>query len=491
MSRPWIRWIALVLLLFVAGGCETNPATGRQSLMLLSANEERQLGASEHPKLVRQFGGAYADAALADYVRTVGARLAATTETPDIPFTFTILDDETVNAMALPGGYVHISRGLLALADNEAEMAGVLAHEIGHVVARHSAERYTQAMGAGLLAGIAGLAGAAAGVPVGNLPALGAQLYVQSYSRDQELEADMLAVRYLTRAGYDPAAMATFLARMQGYARLEATLAGNPEAADQLNLLSSHPRTPARVEQAIQLAKLTPVADPRVGRDEYLSRIDGLRYGDNPEQGIRIGRDFFHPGLGVAFRVPPGFTLHNNPNAVIARGPGGALILFDLEQRAGGGDLSAYVGREWSGQMGLLGLAGVEAIEVNGMAAATGATRAATRGGGAVDVRLVAIRATADRVYRFAFLTPPALTVRLATELQRTTYSFHRLSAEEAARVRPLRLHVVTPRQADTAERLAQRMPFADYRLERFLALNGLAGGGLLPPGRKVKVIVQ
>jgi predicted Zn-dependent protease len=317
---------------------------------------------------------------------------------------------------------------------------------------------------------------------------------VQSYSRDQELEADMLAVRYLTRAGYDPRAMASFLARMQEYARLEARLAGKPDGADQLNLLSSHPRTPDRVEQAIQLAKLAPVADPRLARDEYLSRIDGLRYGDSPEEGIRIGREFLHPGLGIGFRVPPGFSLYNNPNAVLGRGPEGALILFDLDRRADGGGtgiLTAYVGREWSGRMGLRGLAGIEAIQVNGMEAATGATRAATRDGGTVDVRLVAIRAEPGRIYRFAFLTPPGLTAALAAELQRTTYSFHRLTAEDAARLRPLSLRVVTVRRGDTVESLARRMPFADAPVERFLVLNGGAGNGPLTPGQKVKVIVQ
>src|SRR5262249_42739442 len=147
------------------------------------------------------------------YVSSIGTLLAHTTERPDIPFTFTVLDTPMVNAFALPGGYVYVTRGLIALADNEAELAGVLGHEIGHVVARHQAQRYSQSVLAGLGAAILGVATGSS--VVGDVAGTGAQAYIQSYSRDQEFEADMLGVRYMARAGYDPQAMATFLAKLQ------------------------------------------------------------------------------------------------------------------------------------------------------------------------------------------------------------------------------------------------------------------------------------
>ncbi|MCW5698469.1 MAG: M48 family metalloprotease [Rhodospirillales bacterium] len=481
--------ILLPLLIFVAG-CAVNPATGDRQFMLMSSAAEQKLGAEEHPKLVSQFGGRYEDADLTRYVEHVGASLAAVTEAPDIPFTFSLLDNETVNAFALPGGYVHITRGLLALADNEAELAGVLAHEIGHVVARHTAERYSQSIGAGLLATVVGAAGSAAGVPIGDLAATGAQAFVQSYSRDQELEADELAVRYLRRAGYDPQGMATFLRKLEANTRLEATLAGDPAAADRFNIMASHPRTADRVQQAIVLAAGGDVTGARIGREDYLKRIDGILYGENPKQGVQIGREFLHPTLRIAFLVPPGFSITNTPGAVIAKSPRGAMVVFDMEhpERASQvDDMVTYVDRGIGAKLHFKNL---ESIAVNGMAAATGA--ALVRGQrGAVDLRVVAIRERQDRIYRFAFLSSPAVTGSLASDFKDTTYSFRQLSGREAARIKPLRVKVIPVHAGDTAEILAAQMPFSNYRVERFRTLNGLDRHQPLAPGETVKTIVN
>lgn len=492
-----LRSLALILagLVFLSA-CATNPATGQRTFTaLMSTDQEREIGAREHPKLVQQFGGEYEDRRLAAYVSGIGQALARTTETPDVPFTFTVLNDATANAFALPGGYVYVSRGLLAIADSEAELAGVLAHEIGHVVARHSAERYSRQVAAGLGAAVLGAVGAAAGLPgTSDVAAFGAQAYLQSYSREQELEADMLAVRYMTRAGYDPNAMASFFEKLQRDTQLRAALAGRASAADRFDIMASHPRTGDRIQQAIRLAgdaapaSATPQRAPRVGREDYLAAIDGLVYGDDPAQGVRIGRDFLHPTLRIAFRAPEGFALLNTPSAVIARGPEGSVIAFDMERSETArrvASLPAYVGQSWGGQ---LGLRNIERIDVNGMEGATGAGRVQARGGQA-DVRLVAIREAPDRLYRFVFVTPPQLTGPFATELQRTTFSFRRLTPSEAAAIRPLRIRTVTVRQGDTAERLAARMPFSDAPLERFLALNGLQRGEALRPGQTLKTV--
>ncbi|HEM46852.1 MAG TPA: peptidase, partial [Alphaproteobacteria bacterium] len=178
-----------------ATGCAVNPATGESGLMLVSSDQERRIGAEEHPKIIKEFGGVYDDPRVAGYAASIGGRLAQVTEQPDTSYTFTVLDNPIVNAFALPGGYVYITRGLMALAENEAELAGVLGHEIGHVVARHSSQRRSTA----ILAQIgAGLLGAATGSSaIGNLAATGAGVYLRSFSRDQELEADRLGVRYL------------------------------------------------------------------------------------------------------------------------------------------------------------------------------------------------------------------------------------------------------------------------------------------------------
>lgn len=472
--------------LLLASGCQTAPATGRTFFSGgLDAAGEARLGAQEHKKIVPQFGGAYADSALAAYVSSLGGLLAKTSETPDLKFTFTVLDSPIVNAFALPGGYVYVTRGLIALADDEAELASVLAHEIGHVTARHSAERYGQTMaaniarvGLGLLTGSRAVANA-----VGTIGALA----VRGYSRKQENEADQLGVRYLARAGYDPNAMASFLRKLQADSRLSASLAGKPGRADDFNIMQTHPRTADRIVAAARAAGVKAVRQPMRARDIYLGKIDGLLYGDNPKQGLVRGRSFLHPTLRLAFEVPPGFRMVNGARRVAALGPDGAAIVFDQAGQAFNGSMAAYIARVWAKD---IGLGQVEAITVNGMPAATGQARLRTRRG-ARDVRLVAYRYDAQTIYRMLFVTPPAKTQSLSRALRETTYSFRRLSAREAAAVTPLRLSVHTVKPGETPAKLAARMPFPDHRLERFLALNGLAPDARLRTGQKVKLVVE
>jgi predicted Zn-dependent protease len=481
-----LPWLAL-------GGCAVNPATGQESFTaFMSPQEELKVGRDEHPKILKQFGGAYDDPNLGAYIAGITQALTRVTETPKLAFTVTVLNDDEINAFALPGGYVYITRGILALADNEAEVAGVLAHEIGHVVARHTAQRYSQAMTANLGLTILGVLGSAYGVPrgVGDLASFGAQAYLQSFSREQELEADMLGVRYMTRVGYDPNALTSFFRKLQAHTRLKAAEAGKTDGGDGHNIMSTHPRTADRITQAIRLAKVTRVANPWLGRDTYLANIDGMTFGDDPSQGIRRGRVFSHPGLRFAFKVPPDFTIFNSPEQVVARGPGGAVVAFDMAdkktaRRARG--MQAYLVRGWGAK---LSLTGVETLNVNGMEAATGQARAQTRKGPR-DLRLVAIRGGPDRIFRFLFLTPANLTARLGTELRKTTYSFRRLSEGEARSIRPLRLKVVTVRSGHSPRSLAARMPFPRFRLEWFETLNGLKRGQPLFAGQKVKIVIK
>ena len=472
--------------LLVVGGCETSPATGRTFFSGgMDAAGEARLGAQEHKKIVPQFGGVYDDPALAAYVSSVGGLLAKTTETPDLEFTFTVLDSPIINAFALPGGYVHVTRGLIALADDEAELAGVLAHEIGHVTARHSAERYGQTMAANIARlGLGILTGSSAVTKaVGTVGALA----VRGYSRQQEYEADLLGVRYLARAGYDPGAMASFLRKLQADSRLTAEIAGKPGQADKFNIMQTHPRTADRIAAATRAAGVKAVREPMRARDIYLGKIDGLLYGDNPKQGLARGRSFLHPIMRFAFEVPPGFRIVNGARQVAALGPNGAAIVFDRAGQAFDGSMSAYITRVWAKD---IGLGQVEAITVNGMPAATGQARLRTRRG-ARDMRVVAYRYDAQTIYRMLFVTPPEQTRSLNRALRETTYSFRRLSAREAAAVTPLRLRVHTVKPGETPAALAARLPFPDHRLERFLVLNGLAPDARLRTGQKVKLIVE
>lgn len=487
--RRIVSLLVLLTPLLFAAACSTNPATGEQSFTaFMSEQDELRVGAEEHPKILKEMGGEYKYPTIQTYVGWVGERLAKVSDLPDLKFHFTVLNDSNINAFALPGGYVYITRGLIALADNEAEMAGVLAHEIGHVTARHTAQRYSTAMATniGLLG--ASILGSVFGLPsdLNRVAGQVGQLYLQSYSREQELEADMLAVRYMTRAGYDPRTLESFFRKMRQHTSITQRVRGNPDKDPADNIMSTHPRTADRIAQAIRLARVPPNANPRVGRDDYLTRIDGMLWGDSPDQGIIRGRVFEHPDLRFRFEVPPGFYLINSPSQVTAHGPDKTIILFNqLAQKETRNvrDMRSYVA-SWGGGR----LKEVERITINGLEAATGSARVNTSEG-TRDVRLIAIRYAPDRVYRFLFLTPPEATARRNEDLRRVTYSFRPLSEAEAKAVKALKLRVLTVNPGDTPEKLANMMPLESFKLDWFVALNGLAQGEALTPGQKIKIV--
>ena len=467
------------------GGCSVNPATGdEQFTAFLSPEEERLVGAQEHPKLVKAFGDLYDDPALQRYVTSLGRLLQQTSEQPEPPFTFVVLDSPEVNAFALPGGYVHVTRGLMALANDEAELAGVIAHEIGHVTARHSAERYSHGLVAGLGAAILGAV--IDNRSVSDFANLAAGAYVQGYSRSQELEADTLGVRYLSRAGFDATAMSSFLETMGAEATLANKMAGKRGDGAQGGLFASHPRTADRVIEAAAAAQAKFGGER--DRDVYLRRIDGMIYGDSPEDGFVRGRAFAHPILRIAFTAPPGFRLRNAPEAVVGTHPLGATVRFD-EAKLANPSISTwhYLRGVWASKVALTR---IERTHVDGMDAVAASTRVRTKSG-VRDVRLVAIRAAPTRVYRFFFVTPPQRTREFSAPFRQMIASFRRLGVAQAANLRPLRLRVVEVRPGDTVQSLAVRMPFNDFRTERFQVLNGLRPGERLRPGQLVKIVTE
>lgn len=476
----------LLLASLALGGCAVNPATGEQSFTgFMSPAQEAKIGRQEHPKILKQFGGAYDDRKVVDYVVGIGRALAAKSEMPNLEFTFTVLNTEQVNAFALPGGYVYVTRGLIALAGSEAELAGVIAHEIGHVTARHTAQRYSRGMAVGLGAAILGAVVNAPGV--GNLANLGADLYLKSFSREQEFEADLLGVRYMARSGYEVDAMAGFLAKMEGHKKLEDTLRGKTAAGPGVDFFSTHPRTPDRVARAISQARLVRRPGARRGRVDYMSKIDGLLYGSDPKEGLILGRVFVHPGLRIRFEVPRGFRLFNERRQVTAHGPQGALIVFDMAGKPQAGPLSAYMRQVWAAN---LSLSPIAALSVNGMEGVTATTRVKRRSG-SFDLRLVAVRRSPKQIFRLAFLTPPGITQRLSLDLRRTTFSLRTLTAAEAAGQKALRLRVTAVGAGETVQDFARRMVFEDLREARFRALNGLGPTARLRPGQLVKIVTE
>lgn len=475
------------LLLFLAACQTVNPATGKAEFTpFMSAGKEARVGAREHPKIVAQFGGVYNDPQIGAYVASIGGRLVAHSELAGRSFTFTVLDSAEVNAFALPGGYVYVTRGLLVLANSEAELAGVLAHEIGHVTARHTARRYSRGVMTGI--GSAILGAVLGSSEIADLARQTSKLYLASYSRKQEYEADLLGVRYLGRTGYDPFAEGDFLATLNRYSQLEARLSGRRRSGAK-NFLASHPGTAKRVKKAIAAAggsAVKPFDRPR-NRDRYLAAIDGMVYGENPANGYIQGQTYIHPRLGFRFAVPAGYKLINGDDAVIARGPGETYYVFDTVTVAGSLSMLNYVAGSWGGKAGIRRVTG---FRVNGYETASGVI-ATSKDGRAFSIFYTAIRFRDGAVYRFRLLTPTALVDREIVGMKDTVLSFRGLSDGERRRVPRRRIALISARPGDTVGRLAAAMPFADYRRERFEVLNALSPGQRLTGGQRLKTVID
>ncbi|HER25885.1 MAG TPA: peptidase M48 [Rhodospirillales bacterium] len=482
-----------LLMPLALSSCTVNPATGKQSFTaFMSPQREKEVGRQEHEKILDQFGGVYDDPELGAYIARIGGMLARNSEMPKLNFTFTVLNDAQVNAFALPGGYVYITRGLLTIAADEAEVAGVLGHEIGHVTARHTAQRYSAAMATNIGLQVLGVLGSIAGVPggAGQLASLGAQIALQSYSREQELESDLLGVRYLSRAGYDPNAMVGFFHKLKARTALEARINAREDTSEKFSIMSTHPLTSERIVEAEKLARAASPVGRKRGTEAYLNKIDGMIFGDDPEQGIVRGRTFEHPGLGIRFRVPAGFTLVNLPTQVVAHGPDDALIVFDmakLKDVRAARSLGDYISRYWISRVPVKD---IEQITINRMDAATGLARIKIKGK-PFDARPIVVRYDRTNVYRLLFLSRPGKTSSLAEAYRRTTYSFRKLSATEAAAIKPLRIALRDVHEGDTAKQFADKMPMENFALDWFELLNNLSRDQALSPGSRVRVVVE
>jgi predicted Zn-dependent protease len=373
---------------------------------------------------------------------------------------------------------------LLALANSEAEIASVLGHEIGHVTARHSAQRYNKSVMLGL--GSAILGAATGNRSIGQIAEMGSAIYLNSHSRDQEHQADELGIRYLARTGYATQDAVSFLKSLQAESDLASTIAGKRGEDPAASIFSTHPRTADRVQRTAAEANGDSRNAPNL-RSRLLDKIDGMIYGDDPAQGLVRGRIFFHGDLGFTFSVPPGFRLHNSPRAVLAEDGKGGRIIFDSDGKPWRGDLSSYLVRNWGKK---LRLAKVEPITINGMTAATGSARVRGRDG-ALDLRLVAIRFDRRTIARFLFVSPVARTKDLDVGFRRTAFRFRKLADNERNEIKPLRIRVRTVGSRDSVESFAAQMPFEDFQVARFRVLNGLGPDERLKKGQRVKTVSE
>jgi predicted Zn-dependent protease len=473
---------------FVATGGKAAVDDPVGGVAAISASDKAQ-GAKANPALLAEYGGRLTGPQ-ATYVEAIGKTIALQSGLGNArsDFTVALLNSPVNNAFAIPGGYIYVTRQLAALMNNEAELAGVLGHEVGHVAARHSAKRQKAATRNSIIGAVGALL---SGVLLGDggfgqlgqrVFSQGSQLLTLQFSRSQELEADALGISYLKRAGYDPRAMATVLESLGRQTALEARLRGNgnqvPEWA------STHPDPASRVRDALSRAGANPGG--RTNRDAFLAGVDGLTYDDDPRQGIVEGRTFKHPDLRLSFVAPEGFTVVNGTASVSISGQSGkaefASARFD-------GDLDRYIegvfaGLTENGQPRLQAET-FETATVNGISARYGVVR--TQGSsGALDVAVFAYDFGGGKAYHFVSITQAGN----AGVFNPMFRSMRRLSGTEATSVRARRLSVITVKPGDTIKSLSARMAYEDAPLERFLVLNGLRENTPLAIGQKVKVIV-
>lgn len=473
------KFLCMTTACALLASCSTNPATGeRQFTGLLSPEKEKQIGASQHDEAVAAFGGIYADQQMQAYVSEIGKRVAAHSELQGVNYRFFLLDSPVVNAFAAPGGYIYVTRGLVSYANSEAELAGVIAHEIGHITGRHAAERYSTGT-------LTQLGAAIASAAIGNQAAsqalgVGSNLFLSSYSRGQENESDELGIRYLHKAGYDVFALSRFLRTLQLESNLQSKISGKQ---DMPSFFSSHPNTADRVANASKIAATYPQNDSVINRDRHMSLMNGTVYGDNASQGFARGDTFYHPELGFTFTVPSGYRIINQPNQILAVSDSGSAIIVDMVKTAL--DPVNYTQNVWlKGE----NVPTPERLTVNGMPAAT-TSFAGTLNKQPMTIRTVAVTFSPDMTFRFQMAYPRNASSATIDALKKSTYSFRKLSQSERSSLKPLRIVTRIAKAGDTVSSLASTMPFGNLKVERFMALNGLAPGENIKSGQTYKLV--
>jgi len=457
------------MLAALLAGC-----SGLNGDVSLPADAPRVIGPDrdrDHVRLVRAFGGEGRAPQLQQILTDVTNRLVMATDRPDEAFQVTILNSPVVNAFALPNGRLYVTRGLLALANDTSEVAAVLSHEIAHVTLRHASQRSELQARSALIERVA--ENVLNDAEEAAMAQSQARSTLASFSRAQELEADQTGVKVLARAGFDPFGAPRFLTALG-----RSGTSSDNSAAERT---ASHPRTNERVARALQAARRAEVSGGETGRLAYLTALDGLAYGDDPADGVVKGRRFIHSRLGVAFEAPESFTLENTSQAVLGSSADGERrLLFDAADTPDGQSLEDVLRSTWTDT---IEPGSLTTGTVNGLPLVT-----ALSNGKEWTFRLSAIR-IGNTTYRLIMATR-GNRGELEGIFQQTLNSVRQVQPEEAKRIRPLKLQVVTAQRGDTAQTLAARMP-VDRALERFLLLNGLDRNGPLTPGERYKIVVE
>jgi predicted Zn-dependent protease len=470
------RLITLSLAALVAlAACARNPVTGRRQLALVSAEQEIALGKQAAGEIADSIGR-YPDPKLQAYVEGIGKRLAAASERPELPWSFTVLDDPTVNAFALPGGPVFVTRGILSHMNSEAELAAVLGHEIGHITARHSVDQISKAQLAQLGLGV-GMIFSEDLRQYGQVAGAGLQLMFLKFGRDAERQSDELGFKYMVGQGYDPREMANVFTTLER-ASAQAGAGRVPE------WLSTHPDPGNRAEKARERSSGVPgVEKLRADREQFVAHLGGVVFGDDPRQGFFQGNAFLHPAMKFRFAFPEGWQKANTAAAVVAQSPQKDAII----QLSVAGKLSPEeASKKFFAQQGVKP-ASVQSGAVGGLPASASWFEAATEQGALRG--LVSFIAHGGTTFQLVGFTPAPKIDAYGSVFQQTLGTFGPLTDPAALAVQPARIELVkVPREMTIAEFNAQ-FP-STVPVEQLAIVNGVGEGGKLQAGQTAKRVV-
>ena len=496
--RRFLIAICLSTTAFLPGcATVTNPVTGKAERTVMDERSEIAEGAKAHPQILAEFGE-YKDPKLQAYVNEVGQRLAKASHRPELDWHFTVLDSPDVNAFALPGGYVYVTRGIMAYMHSEADLAGVVGHEIGHVTARHSSQRATrqQTAGLGVLAatllgavlesqGLRGAASAASqasqGVAAG---------YIAKYSREQESQADKLGAEYLAGINYDPHNMVDVIKLLESQERFaadQARAAGRAPQAGGSDWLASHPTSEKRLRDITEIASQYKVQANYgdEGHDRYLEAINGMSFGDSSAQGVTRGQNFYHEPLGIALTAPPGWNIQNSPDTLaLVNGEGNAAVIVRAVPPQAGNTHEEIIRNAVKPDSGKM-----ERRTFNGLPATHFSGTVKDERGQSHAVELTIVTGPANRNYAFIYAAKDQQSLQRAyRQIQEAESSFRALTAADRNAARPWTLKTVPYPSGGFAE-LAKQSPLTNSAEQQLRLLNGVYGGGDVQPGQLVKVV--
>ncbi|PCH65976.1 MAG: peptidase [Gammaproteobacteria bacterium] len=481
LLKSLCRLVGAFLFLCLAA-CAQNPVTGEHDFVMLSEDSELSIGRTNHPKIIAQYGR-YKDEAIQAYVQSVGDRLATVSHRKDLIYRFTVLDSPVINAFALPGGYIYITRGLMAYLNSEAELAAVLGHEIGHVTARHGVRQQSAAQAAniGYTIGALLFPELRGGPSQEVFNILGGAL-LSGYGREHELQSDGLGAEYLARSGYEPQAMLDVIRVLkvqETFAAAQAKKQGR-EIKGYHGLFASHPDNDTRLQEVIASAdKYAYVKKGKIARAEYLQRIQGMTFGDSEEQGIRSENHFYHRDMGFALDFPRGWQINNKPESLQAVSAGGKAMIemgvADINRKVSPKDFIKQ-------RLKISKLKSGQHLNSHDLEGYTGLVEVQNK---QARVAVVYLR---DRAFIFFASVQDSKTfTQFDREFINTAKSFHALKTEEFELAKALKLEIVTVSKHDSYTAWAAQTRISNSPLQQLRLLNGHYPAAELILGQQAK----